>query len=44
MMDEELLWTTNMEGAGRPSQLDGEEQLTKELMTVCEAGEYAVSH
>ncbi len=35
-----------MEGAGRPSQLDEEEQLTKELMTVCttcEAGEYAVS-
>ncbi len=31
-MDEELLWTTNMEGAGSPSQLDEEEQLTKENM------------
>ncbi len=46
-MDENLLWTTNMEGAGRPSQLDEEEQLTKEnswlSVTTCEAGEYAVS-
>ncbi len=42
-MDEELLWTTNMEGTGR-SRLGkiGEEQVVKELVTSYEIGEYTV--